>query len=115
MTGLSMRTLIVIAAMSLLATQAYAGGSRSLSLAAANANQQAAGSTTQTPATTTTTQTLATTTQPTVTSTTTPAATTPAPQSTAPAKTTAATKPKPREPSAEARVIRELHRHGIYW
>jgi hypothetical protein len=124
MTGFSMRKLILIAAMSLLATQAYAGGSRSLSLAASNANEQATGPTTQTPATTT--QTLAIT-QPTVTPATTaptatPVATTSTPQTTAPvatttepAKTTAATKPKPRQPSVEARVIRELHRHGIYW
>ena len=37
------------------------------------------------------------------------------PATTEPAKTSAATKPKHREPSVEARVIRELRRHGIYW
>lgn len=30
-------------------------------------------------------------------------------------KTTSAEKPKRRRESTEARVIRELHRHGIYW
>lgn len=124
-----MRKLILIAAMSLLASQAYAGGSRSLSLAATNASQQAteqpaapAAGTPQTtpsptaaepPATQTATVTPASTAAGT---TTTPAATT------APAATTSAapaqartTKPKRRSPSVEARVVRELHRHGIYW
>ncbi|MGY4346855.1 hypothetical protein ACVWXM_003322 [Bradyrhizobium sp. GM7.3] len=46
-----MRKLILIAAMSLLASQAYAGGPRSLSLAATNASQQTAepGTTAATP------------------------------------------------------------------
>ncbi|WP_291869231.1 hypothetical protein [Bradyrhizobium sp.] len=30
-------------------------------------------------------------------------------------RTTSAEKPKRRRESTEARVIRELHRHGIYW
>jgi hypothetical protein len=114
-----MRKLILIAAMSLLTTQAFAGGPRSLSLAATNASQPAAEQpaaaappqVTQAPAVT-----------PPVnvqTATTTPASTPPAttaPAGTAPAASTTETaKPKHRQPSAEARVIRELHRHGIYW
>jgi hypothetical protein len=115
-----MRKLILIAAMSLLASQAYAGGPRSLSLAATNASLQAteqpatptAGTTqsptaAQPPATQTATTTPASATAGT---TTTPAATT----SAAPAQATT-TKPKRRSPSVEARVVRELHRHGIYW
>ena len=39
MKGIFMHKLILIATLSLLATQAYAGGSRSLSLAATNASQ----------------------------------------------------------------------------
>ncbi|MEH2490615.1 hypothetical protein [Bradyrhizobium sp. AZCC 2230] len=119
-----MRKLILIAAMSLLAGQAYAGGPRSLSLSATNASQV-----TDQPATTTPPQaTQAPTATPPAnvqTATTTPASTppaAPAPAQTAtatpatPAQPTAgATKPKHREPSTEARVIRELHRHGIYW
>ena len=118
-----MRKVILIAAMSLLASQAYADGSRSLSLAATNASQPAteqpatptAGTpqTTQSPtaaqppATQTATATPASATAGT---TATPAATT----SAAPAQATT-TKPKRRSPSVEARVVRELHRHGIYW
>ena len=121
-----MRKLILIAALSLLATQACAGGSRSLSLAATNAHEQAAEP--ATPQTATAQQTTPATniqtpaTTPTVTATTTtPVATPPAPQAaptavttTEPAKTTVANKPK-RRVSDEARLIRELHRHGIYW
>lgn len=91
-----MRKLILIATMSLLVTQAYAGGSRSLSLAATNASQA-----TEQPA-------------PASTSPAAPAQTVTAAQpAAAPAAETA--KPKHRQPSTEARVIRELHRHGIYW
>jgi hypothetical protein len=124
-----MRKLILIAAVSLLATGAYAGGPRSLSLAASNANQQA----TEPPASTAPPQaTQAPTTPPAnlQTATTAPASTPPAttaPAATAPAampaqsiaapavNTTETAKPKHRQPSTEARVIRELHRHGIYW
>ena len=127
MTGVSMRKLILIAAMSLLTTQAFAGGPRSLSLAATNANQPAAEqpatpAAPQAPAATpqTNIQTATTTQASTPPATPTQAATTPtatpAPSTAAPAaSTTAAAKPKHREPSTEARVIRELHRHGIYW
>ncbi|MBR1091844.1 hypothetical protein JQ621_30665 [Bradyrhizobium manausense] len=112
-----MRKLILIATLSLLASQAHAGGSRSLSLAATNAGQTteqpaapAAPQATQAP----------TSTQPAnvQTATTTPASTPPAQVAPAatPVQPTAEAKPKQhREPSTEARVIRELHRHGIYW
>ncbi|UPK36228.1 hypothetical protein IVB18_02260 [Bradyrhizobium sp. 186] len=125
-----MRKLILIATMSLLATQAYARGPRSLSLAASNASQQA----TEQPATTATVAPTATqapaVTQPAnvKTATTTPAstpqaATVPTATATAPSQSTAApvasttetAKPKRHQASTEARVIRELHRHGIYW
>jgi hypothetical protein len=117
-----MRKLILIATMSLLASQAYAGGPRSLSLSATNTSQA-----TEQPATTAPPQaTQAPTATPPAnvqTATTTPASTPPATAAqaattpaTTPAQPTAgAAKPKHREPSTEARVIRELHRHGIYW
>ncbi|WP_183248241.1 hypothetical protein [Bradyrhizobium sp. cir1] len=120
-----MRKLILIAAMSLLATGAHAGGSRSLSLAATDASQRAveqpgtaSPQATQAPAPNVQTATTA----PAATSVTTAPAT-PAPAATAPtqpaaapvASTTETAKPKRRQPSTEARVIRELHRHGIYW
>ena len=119
-----MRKLMVIAAMSLLATQAFADGSRSLSLAATDASQRA----TEPPATTATVAPQASeapATSPTAnvqTATTTPASASPAATQTATAPaampvagTSEVTKPKRRHPSTEARVIRELHRHGIYW
>lgn len=114
-----MRKLMLIVTMSVLASQAYAGGPRSLSLAATNASQataatappQAIQAPTATPPANAQT---ATTTQ----ATTAPAAPTQAATAPAatPAQPTAETaKPKHRQPSTEARVIRELHRHGIYW
>jgi hypothetical protein len=121
-----MRKLIVIAAMSLLASQAYAGGPRSLSLAATNASQI-----TEQPATTAATQpqapaaapanvqtatTAPTSTSPAATATTTATAPTAAQYTAAPVASSRETaKPKRRQPSTEARVIHELHRHGIYW
>ncbi|HEV2152761.1 hypothetical protein [Bradyrhizobium sp.] len=116
-----MRKLILIATISLLASQAYAGGSRSLSLATTNASP-----TTEQPAATAPPQaTQAPTATPPAsvqTATTTPASTTsatPAQAATAAATSAqpaaATAKPKHRQPSTEARVIRELHRHGIYW
>ncbi|MDE5440201.1 hypothetical protein GWG65_01815 [Bradyrhizobium sp. CSA207] len=128
-----MRKLILIAAISLLATHAYAGGPRSLSLAASNSSQQApepaapaatAPQVSQTPAATqpnlqtaTTAPTSTPPAAPAPVTTTSPAATAPAAQSTATpvASPTETIKPKRRQPSTEARVIRELHRHGIYW
>lgn len=119
-----MRKLILIAAMSLLASQACAGGSRSLSLAASNANQPATEqpaapaavppqATQAPPASVRTATTTPTSTPPTAT---TPAATAPVQSGSAPtASTSESPKPKRRQPSVETRVIRELHRHGIYW
>ncbi|WP_027574738.1 hypothetical protein [Bradyrhizobium sp. WSM1743] len=102
-----MRKLILIATMSLLTTQAYAGGSRSLSLAATNASQQATEPAAVTPPPPTTSAAPAATA---------PVATTPVQSTTARVvNTTETAKPKHRRPSTEARVIRELHRHGIYW
>jgi hypothetical protein len=132
-----MRKLILIAAMSLLATQALAG-ERSLSLASsppAQATEQPAPQPADARKMTDTAPTIpaaAATTEP-------PAASTPAPAivprpaivppqtttvttaaaptvaTTEPAKPAATSKPKRRDPSIEARVIRELHRNGIYW
>lgn len=114
-----MRKLILIVTMSLLVTQVYAGGSRSLSLAATNASQATEQPATQPQANQAPTATPPASVQ---TATTTPASTSPAaPAQTVPAAQSAAapvaemTKPKHRQPSTEARVIRELHRHGIYW
>lgn len=113
-----MRKLILIATMSLLASQAYAGGPRSLSLAATNSSQQAteqpAAPVTPPSATPPANAQTATTTQ----ASTAPAAPTQAataPAATPAQPTTETAKPKRRQPSTEARVIRELHRHGIYW
>ncbi|MET4388606.1 uncharacterized protein YkwD [Bradyrhizobium sp. F1.4.3] len=121
-----MHKLILIATVSLLATQAYAGGPRSLSLAAQPTTEQpataAAPQVTQAPPATPPASVQTATTAPASTppATTVPAATAPAvapAQSTATpvTSTTGTTKPKRRQPSTEARVIRELHRHGIYW
>lgn len=115
-----MRKLVLIATMSLLVTQAYAGGSRSLSLAATNTSQATEQPATQPPANQAPTATppasvQTATTTPASTSPAAPAQVVPAPAAT-PARPTAETaKPKHRQPSTEARVIRELHRHGIYW
>lgn len=118
---MAMRKLILIVAMSLLASQAQAGGSRSLSLAASTSNQQAteqpaapapdAPQTVQSPAAALPATTQTATTTPTSLAATTPTATTAASAASSPA----ATKPKRRAPSVEARVIRKLHHHGIYW
>src|SRR5438445_1141889 len=100
-----MRKLIIAAAITLASTAANAGPSRSLSLASADANQRA----TEQPKT----QTAA------------PAATIERPKLGAPqeaAKDPAAAdksadvaRPKHKHVSTEARIIYELHRHGIYW
>ncbi|WP_018316884.1 hypothetical protein [Bradyrhizobium sp. WSM2793] len=119
-----MRKLILIATVSLLTSQAYAGGSRSLSLAASNSSQQAteqpataaavSPQTTQAPSQPANVQTA--TTAPTSATapaaTTAPASATPSPP---PASTAGTTKPKRRQSPTEARIVRELHRHGIYW
>lgn len=134
-----MRKLIVIAAIALACTTAHAGQPRSLSLAAADPAQpvaeqpkpQTASTPKAAPSTATTTAPASTT----ATATCAPATTaqTPAPVTVAnapatveaapatPANAAAAskaqesTKPGYRKTSIEARVIRELHRHGIYW
>jgi len=121
--GIVMRKLILIAAMSLLATQAFAGGSRSLSLASTNASQPVAEQPAATaapqapalpPASARTAVTAPTTTPPVASTQSAPGpAATPARPAAAPAAETA--RPKQRQLSTEARVIRELHRHGIYW
>ncbi|GMP04180.1 MULTISPECIES: hypothetical protein [Bradyrhizobium] len=119
-----MRKLILIATVSLLTSQAYAGGSRSLSLAASNSRQQASEQpataatvspqTTQAPSQPANVQTA-------TTSATAPAATTaPATKASAtppppPASTAGTTKPKRRQLSTDAQIVRALHRHGIYW
>lgn len=124
-----MRKLIMIAALLLLATEVHAGGPRGLSLAAGGTSQQAEPPAT-TPQTTqvppapqsTNVQTAATAPTSAATATTAPAAST-APFAAAPAQPAATreatkteiAKPKRRQSSTEARVIRELHRHGIYW
>lgn len=116
-----MRKLILIAAISLLATQAHAGGPRSLSLAATNSSQQAtepaAPVTPQAPAASPATNVQTATTAPASTPpvTTAPSAIAPAATPIQAASATETVKPKHRRPSTEARVIRELHRHGIYW
>ena len=100
-----MRKLIMIAAIALASTAANAGPSRSLSLASADATQPAA----EQPKTQTAT----------------PAKSVERPKPTAPqvaAKDPAAAdkpadaiRPKRKHVSTEARIIYELHRHGIYW
>ena len=121
-----MRKLILIAALSLLASQAYAGGSRSLSLAATNASQTteqpAAPQATEAPTATPPANVQTATTAPASTLPATPVQTatvpaaTPAQPIAAPvASRTGTARPKPHKSSTEARVIRELHRHGIYW
>jgi hypothetical protein len=98
-----MRKLLLIAAIALASTAANAGASRSLSLATADATPQV-------------------TEQP-VTPTAKPGSTVERPQPVAPQTTTQApqdkaagvVKPRPRHVSTEARIIYELHRHGVYW
>jgi hypothetical protein len=97
-----MRKLIMIAAITLASTAANAGPSRSLSLASADANQPVAE------------QPKMQTAEPTK------AVEAPKPEETAkdPAagdKPAEVTKPKRRHITTEARIIYELHRHGIYW
>lgn len=122
-----MRKIILVVAMVLASASAQAGGLRSLSLAAANEQApvpQAAAPTTATtevsevapvsdapkyvdrpPAVSTTAPAVITTTT-----------TISAPVTTSKPKSTAkADKPRHKRTSTEARIVRELHRHGIYW
>jgi hypothetical protein len=99
-----MRKLILIAAIALASTAANAGPSRSLSLATADATPQVTEQP-KTPAA-----------EPTAVGRPEPA--TPQEATKDPAtedKPTVAVKPKRRHVSTEARIIYELHRHGIYW
>lgn len=107
-----MRKLVLIAAMSLLATQACAGKSRSLSLAAAEPTQTIVEQPNQQPTTQRADAPTATTKPSAATSTTTALAEPAKTQSTHRHETTSS---RHRRPSLEARVIRELHRNGIYW
>jgi hypothetical protein len=102
-----MRKLVLIASLLLLSASAQAGSSRSLTLAAHD------GTTAQTAPTQQTAE------QPKALETSTAAEAKPAEQTSTPApKTTAKAadaRPKHKGVSTEARVIYELHRHGIYW
>jgi hypothetical protein len=100
-----MRKLVLIAAITLACTAANAGPSRSLSLASADATQPV----TEQPKTQAAE----------------PATTLERPKPATPQaavkdpatvdKPADVVKPKPRRISTEARIIYELHRHGIYW
>jgi hypothetical protein len=120
-----MRRFILIAAMVLASASAQAGPSRSLILASndeqpVSAPQTtpapAAGTTTTAPQTATTTETPKYVERPAAV---TPATATPATTTTEPPKTTKAADSKAdkakKRRETEARVINELHRHGIYW
>jgi hypothetical protein len=99
---MQMRKFILIAAIALTSTAAYAGPSRSLSLASADPNQTV---TEQKPQTTEVAQP--------------PVANPPRrTQAKAPAtedNTTPSSRPRRKPVTTEARIIYELHRHGIYW
>jgi hypothetical protein len=119
-----MRKFILIAAMVLVSANAYAGQSRSLILASNDEQPLAAPQSSPAPAapqttTTTTTETPKYVERPaavapaTTAPATTPTATTDTPKTTKAADTKADKAKKRRD--TEARVIYELHRHGIYW
>ncbi|GMO12578.1 hypothetical protein [Bradyrhizobium sp. TM233] len=120
-----MRKLILIATVSLLTSQAYAGGSRSLSLAASNSSQQASEQpataatvspqTTQAPSQPANVQTTAPNSATAPAATTAPATKASATPSPPPASSAGTTKPKRRQLSTDAQIVRALHRHGIYW
>ena len=100
-----MRKLILIAAIALVSTAANAGPSRSLSLASADATQPV----TEQPKTQAAEPAKAVGR---------PKLGTPQEAAKNPAtgdKPAELVKPKPRHVSTEARIIYELHRHGIYW
>jgi hypothetical protein len=106
-----MRKFMLVAAIFLTSTASYAGPSRGLSLASADPDQPTIDQQQQTPQTSAVQQ---------------PAATAPAPAP-APAPQTETrtpatderpsptSRPKRRSDPIEARIIYELHRHGIYW
>jgi hypothetical protein len=96
-----MRKLVLIAAIVLASTAANAGPSRSLSLATADATPQVTA-----PPSTQATEPTATVER--------PKPVTPEAAAKDPADKPVA-KPRQRHVSTEARIIYELHRHGIYW
>jgi hypothetical protein len=101
-----MRKLVLIAAITLASHAANAGPSRSLSLATADATPQVTEQTKPQPAETNTTVER-------------PKPATPQAAAKDPATADrpaeVVVKPKQRHVSTEARIIYELHRHGIYW
>jgi hypothetical protein len=125
-----MRKIILVAAMVLVSASAQAGGPRSLSMAPANAPAAAPQTTTATtpataqvsevstapkyvdrpPAVSNTAPAAATTATTKTTTTSAPTIARPSPKSTAKAY-----RPKHKYYWTEARVVAELHRHGIYW
>ena len=121
-----MRKIVLVAAMVLVSASAQAGGSRSLSLAAANDQASAPQATvaptaappqvseadpaTTAPAYVDRSPAVSTTAPAATISTSTPAAAQPAPKTTAKAD-----KPRHNKSWTESRIISELHRHGIYW
>ncbi|MES2193873.1 MAG: hypothetical protein V4517_05620 [Pseudomonadota bacterium] len=115
-----MRQYLFIAAMMLASTAAQAGPTRSLTLASneppavAEPARPVEQKAVQTPAATETPAYVA---RPAAVGTTTEAskAETTKPVAEKATRTSSADKPKRRRESTEARVIRELHRHGIYW
>jgi hypothetical protein len=101
-----MRKLVLIAAIALASHAANAGPSRSLSLASADATQQA----TEQPKTQAA--------EPNTTTVEHPKPGAPQEAAKDPAtgdKPSQVVKPRQRHVSTEARIIYELHRHGIYW
>jgi hypothetical protein len=100
--GMHMRKFILVAAIALTSTAAYAGPSRSLSLASADPNQTV---TEQKPQAKEVAQ---------------PPVTNPPQQTQAKTpviedKATPVSRPRRKSATTEARIIYELHRHGIYW
>jgi hypothetical protein len=100
-----MRKFMLAAAIFLTSTASYAGPSRGLSLASADPNQPTIDQQQQTPQTSAVQK---------------PTARDPAPQTqtetpVADERPTQISRPKRRSDPLEARIIYELHRHGIYW
>lgn len=112
-----MRKIILAAAMVLASASAQAGGSRSLSLATANAQVPAVQAAAPTTATTQVSEGAPVSDAPKYVDRPPAASTTSAPAAPRPAaKTTAkADKPRHKRTWTEARIVSELHRHGIYW
>ncbi|MFH1342104.1 MAG: hypothetical protein ABIL01_13030 [Pseudomonadota bacterium] len=109
-----MRKFILIAAMVLASTTAQAGAMRSLTLASNEQPSAAAPKAVEAPAATEAPSYVA---RPAAVGTATdaPTAETTKPVAGKAGRTSSAAKPKRKRESTEARVIRELNRHGIYW